>query len=761
MIGREVPRIEGFSKVTGRLTYVSDVEVPGMLHAKVLRSPFPHAKIKSIYTSKAERLQGVWAVLTGKETPGIPFGYMDSMADKLPLCRDVVRFVGDEVAAVAADDPETALDALELIDVEYEELAAVFDPEEALKPTAPKIHAKGNVAFFKRLEVGNVDKAFSEADLIHEGTYSTHRQAHVAFETRGCVAEWDAQGNLTVTSATQTPHIMKTEIAKSIGIPSSKVRVKYPPMGGAFGNRLVMSMLEPIAAMLAKKANRPVRLVNTREEEFLSARPRYPLTLKLKSAFRKDGRLMGCHAQIIGDNGAYNDKGPGIVGHGYRILGVLYNVPNIIYETSLVYTNNQPGTAFRGFGMPQSSFAIESHMDEAAEILGLDPIQIRLRNVSKPNMVTNAGAHIFSNGVAECVSKATVESGWGEKHGKKRQENGLLKGIGLALTLNTGGGNRKYGYNSADAFIKINDDGVITLITSAVDLGTGADTVMAQIVATVLGVAIEDVRIVGRDTEITPYDLGALADRTTFVHGNAVKAAAEDARRELLEAASHMLGKPVYEFDLGGGYVSVKNEDKRVRIAEVALHSITRLGKAISGKGRYHDELAPKVAFGEEGGFEFKGGGLDCPTWSFACHIAEVSIDPSTGRVKVENYAAAVDCGTVINPIGARGNVFGGISQGVGLTLMERLVIADGALVNPNLGDYKIPSFRDVPAIKTGFVETHDPLGPFGAKGLGDGVPSGVPGAIANAIYDAASVRIRDLPVTPEKLLAEMRRNKA
>ena len=760
MIGEKVPRIEGVSKVSGSLTYVSDIELPGMLYAKVLRSPFPHARIKSIDISKANRIPGVRAILTGKDTPGIPFGLPGSTGDKLPLCIDLVRFVGDEVAAVAADDPETALDAVESIDVEYEELPAIFDPHDALKSNALKVHPKGNLAFYKRLRVGSIEKAFREADLIHERRYETQRQAHVALETRGSIADWDLQGNLTVITTTQTPHTARTEIARCLGIPASKVRVKYPPMGGAFGNRLVINMIDPIAALLARKAGRPVRLVNTREEEFIAARARYPFTIMLKSAFRKNGRFIGCHAQIIGDNGAYNDKGPGIVGHGYRILGVLYNIPHILYETSLVYTNNPPGTSFRGFGMPQSSFAIESQLDEVSEMLKLDPAKLRLRNVSHANMKTDAGAQIYSNEIEECIRTATTQIKWSEKHGKRRQENGWLRGIGLACTLNTGGGNRKYGYNSADAFIKISEDGVVTLITPAVDLGTGAETVMAQIVSTVLGVSIENVRVVGRDTEITPYDLGALADRTTFVHGSATKSAAEDARSELLEAASHMLDKPEKDLRLANGDVYVKgnSKKKRAKIADVALYSVTRLGKAVTGKGRYLDELAPKVASGEQGGFEFEGGGLDCPTWSFACHIAEVQLDPLTGKVRVQNYVAAIDGGIIINPIGALGNAFGGISQGLGLALMENLRLEDGTVINPNLGDYKIPSFRDIPTIGLKFVNSVDPLGPFGAKGIGDGVPSGVPGAIANAIYDAAKVRIKCLPITPQDLLAAMRK---
>lgn len=751
VIGKSLPKLDSAGKVTGETKYTIDLNLPGMLYGKILRSPYPHAIIKKIDTSEAERLEGVRAVIAAKDTPKIKFSFNQKFADKLMLCDDRVRYIGDEVAAVAAISEEIAEEALKLIKVEYEPLPAVFNPEEAMKQDAPKVHPpNSNITLELHKEFGDVEKAFKESDYIFEDRYETVKVPHCCIETHSCVAKYEQSGKLTIWVPTQAPHTQRNEIARILGISPSKVRIIKPPVGGGFGGRLVIDMKSPIAAILSKKTGRPVKITNTRTEEFETARTRYPYIVYIKTGVKKDGKILARHMKIICDNGAYNDKGLATVNMVGVCFTVLYNVPNIKYDAYVVYTNKQYGTAFRGFGNPQFHYATETQLDMIAEKLGIDPAKLRLINANKPGDVALSGAKVSSCGFSECVEKATLLSGWKNRVKKGNQNGKVKKGFGLAMMIHPCGG-RHYGYNATDAFIKFSDDGMVTVVTPAVDVGQGAETVMGQIAAEVLGVKLDNIIIITGDTDIIPYDLGAFACRVTFVNGNAVKNAAEDAKKELFEVASEMLEIHPDDLTARDGRIYPRgSSEKGVEVSDVVKFSIDKRGKPISGRGKYIDHIAPQVAFD-------KGGGDVIPTFLFGCQVAEVEVDTETGIVNVVNITAAHDCGRALNPMAAEGQLEGACSQGIGFALTEELILKDGKSLNPNFLDYKIMTSMDAPGMKVELVEPYDPDGPFGAKGIGE--PGLVPTApaIANAIYNAIGVRVNKLPITAEKILAALK----
>ena len=754
VIGKPTPRLDGVLKVTGGMQYVYDMQLPGMLYGKVLRSPIAHGLIKKIDTSKAEQMEGVVAVITAKDTPRKKFsfsgGVVPDKADKLILCDEKVRYIGDEVAAVAAISPEIAQDAVESIDVEYEEIPGVFEPDDALKEGAPRIHDDGNLSYSKVFQVGNVEEAFKQKGLkFVEGEFSTHKAAHVCLEPKGCIADWKpGSEELTITTTTQAPHTLKQEIARTLDIPASKIRVIYPSSGGAFGSKLVMSPIEPIAVLLSKRAGRPVKIVNTREEEFTVSRTDYPYHMKVKLGITDSGRVVGIDSKIVVDNGAYNDKGPAVLARSTLALGSHYSIPNIRATSYLVYTNKQYCTAYRGFGKPQAVFAVESIMDVAAERLGLDPIEFREMNSTRSGERTPTGVPIFNDGLELCIHEAANRIGWQRRKQPKKVDlnQRYLIGKGIAIDAGTAAGTRKYGFNSTDAFIKFSEDGRATLITSGVEIGTGAVTSLAQIVAETLGLDLNDVDVSGFDTSFTPYDLGVFGNRTLFVHGNAAVNAATNAKKELIAAGAKMLGIPEETIDLSDGFLTVKNHpSERRSIKEVVKFALTTLGRTIAAKGSYIDNDAPLA---------LQGKAPNDATFAFAAHSVELQVDTETGLVKILKYVAAHDSGTIINPLTAKGVVLGGVVQAIGYTLMEDLIMEEGRVLNPNFLDYKIPAMEESPSgIEVVFVNVADPLGPFGAKGLGENACSPPVAAIANALYDATGIRFTQLPITPVKIL--------
>lgn len=746
VVGKGLPKIDSVGKATGAAQYTVDLKIPGMLHGKILRSPLPHARIKSIDVSRAEQLSGVHGVITAKDVPLNRFSFFQWLADKTILCSDKVRYVGDEVAAVATVDEDTAMNALDLINVEYEPLPAVYDAGEAMKPGAPLIHEKeNNIGFHVERVFGDLEKAFGECDFICEDRYVTDQVAHCCLEVSNCIVKWDPSGRLTIWANAQAPHTQRQEVARILGIPMRNVRIINSAMGGGFGSKLVMDMKLPIAAILSRKTGRPVKIENSRQEEFSTAKTRYGYTIDLKTGAKKDGSLWAREMKVIGDNGAYHDKGPATLNFSSMMFSVMYNIPNIRYEGTLVYTNKQMGTAFRGFGNPQITFACETQLDALAEKMGMDPLELRLKNANQPEQVTSCGAEITSCGIKECMEAAARAAQW-----QKKRKHGGLRGIGLANMVHTGAGGRFYGYNAADAFVKLSDDGTVTLITSALDMGQGAHTAMAQIVAEELGVNLEDVNIISNDTDLTPYDLGSWGSRATFMNGNAALDAAREAKKEIILVASEMTEADPTDIVLDEGKVFAKGAKDKYTFAELANYAVNKRGVPISGKGRFVDRLPPGYTIME-------AFAKNIPTFAFGTQVAEVEIDEETGEVRVLKVVAAHETGRTINATMAEGQIEGSVVQGIGYALMEKLVLEEGKVVNEGFLDYKIPTIGDISEIETILIETNDPHGPFGAKGIGE--PGLVPtaAAIANAIYNACGIRVRKLPIDREDLLRRLR----
>ena len=741
IIGQPTPLVEGAAKVTAEARYLEDLHEPGMLYGKILRSPLPHARILTIDTSRAEGLPGVISVITARDMPDIKFSFVPEYADKTPLCAPgrTVRYAGDEVAAVAALDEATAEEAARLIEVSYESLEPVLDVEAALSPDSPPVHDGGNLAYEVHKVEGDLEAAFAASDLVVEEEFETTRQSHAVMETRGCIVHWAATGDLTVWHQTQAPHTLRAEIARTLGIPERRVRVIQPETGGGFGSRLVMNVMVPIAAVLSRKAGRPVRIVNTRDEEFRCAGARYAYRFRLKLGCSRDGVIRAKSLEALGDNGAYNDKGISTINFITMAFFLSYDRhhPAASVDARLVYTNKPPGGAFRGFGHAEETFAFESVMETAAERLGLDPVEVRLKNLKRPCEVA-------------CVERATRvmrpgKPGAGAASGRTRT------GIGMAVLSETGAGLRYYRQNSTEAIVKVDRDGSVALIATIADVGTGTRTVMAQIAAEQLGVSVDRIRIFHNDTDVIPFDLGTWASRTTYVCGNAVAAAAADARRRLAEVAAGMLHATPETLVFAGDRVAATVEPGgETTFDEVVREAYDRQGLLIIGKGAFVDQEATRFVTND---YE-----AAAPVIAACCHVAEVRVDTDTGAVELLRYLAVHDVGKAINPLGLEGQIEGGVTQGLGYALFEDLALEGGQVLNPNMVDYRLPTFHTMPrALDTESVEGDPSDGPYGAKGVGE-LPFGpVAPAIANAIYNAVGVRVKTLPMTPERVLRGLR----
>jgi 4-hydroxybenzoyl-CoA reductase alpha subunit len=746
VIGKSSPRIDGKAKATGRATYLADLQLPRMLYGKVLRSPIPHGQILHIDTTKAEKIRGVKAIITGKQVPKIPFGFSHYRPNKLSLEDKKVRYIGDEVAALAAVDEDIAEEAIGMIKVDYKELPALFGPEEAMEPGAVKIHedVEQNIAGRVYREFGNIDEGLRISDLVFEDTYETQGVAHCCMETRGALAYFDGSGKLTLFSTTQFPHVLQDLLSKALNFPHGKIRVIKTFIGGAFGSRMSMDPIDVIAPLLAQKALSPVKITNSRQEEFSASRFRYPMKVYLKTGVKKDGILIARYGRVITDNGAYSNQGVTVTESACGKFIALYPAPHIKVEALIAYTNKSWGAAFRGYGGPQVHFAIESQIDTIAEGLGMDPMELRLKNVIQSGDRTIHGWKIGSCGLEECIRKSAEASGWKAKRGK-----GKNRGIGMASMIHTGGGSKQaHGTNFSSAIIKAQNDGSVDVFTGAADLGQGSDTMVAQIVAEILGLSPFDVNVVSADTDLTPPSLGARGSRQTFMEGNAIRLAALDVKKQILEQASKVLNERVEDLELKDKEVYLKKrKDKSIPISAVV--DIFGGGVPIVGKSHYIDTLST--------GVDSKGYGNFGPTYTFGAHVLEVEVDPETGYVKILNVVAAHDVGKLINPMSAEGQIEGGVSQGIGFGLTEKIEWDEGKVTNPSFLGYKIPNVLDMPTIRTIFVETNDPYGPFGAKGLAE--PGLIPTApaLANAIYDAVGVRVKSLPITPEKILKGIR----
>ncbi len=754
-VGDRVNRIDGREKVTGLATYGVDVSVPRMLFAKILRSPHPHALIRSIDTSRAEALAGVRAVVTADDQSGMTFGFLqmhaERFADQLPLAARKVRYVGEEVAAVAAIDEETAQIALDLIDVDYEVLPGVFDPEEALEDGAPIVHdgTERNLLDEVLMENGDLDAGFADADVVVEDWFRTTPASQVCLEPQQSVAQWDASGRLTIWASTQMPFLLRTHLARTMAMDESQIRIMRTAIGGGFGKRMEMHAADPIAALLARKAREAVKIVYTREEEFLATRCRHPLILRTRLGARHDGTLTALHMEVVTDSGAYASQAPGIT----RVAGgnamTLYRIPAVRFDAKIVYTNNPPGGAYRGYGNPQGTIALETTMDALAAKLGIDPVALRLKNTPRADSLSNLNQQITTCAASDCLEAVAERLGWEDaRRAGPVAVDGKIRSVGLACAVNVGGGARDLGNNDGcGAFVKIEDDGGVMLMTGGQEIGTGGSTMMAQVISQELGVPMDRIQVLNTDTDVMPWDIGCHAQRNAFVTGHAARLAAEDARAQLFDSAGDMLEAAPADLVAKDGRIFARGAPSRsVEISEaVRARHYRSGGTAILGKGFYDPPTVPT---------DPRGKGNKSASYSYACHGVEIEVELDTGRVSVLRVVAAHDCGRAINPMDVEGQIEGGVAQALGWALTEELVWREGRTLNPDLLDYKVLTPLDVPEIEVVLVETADPEGPYGAKGVAEIAIVPTAAAIANALDHALGARIRSLPFSPDKVLA-------
>lgn len=747
IVGQRVDRYEGHEKVTGEAKYIADIVLPGMLCGKILRSPYAHARIRNIDISRAQRVPGVRAVVTADDT--VKQGWGAFVHDQFPLSVGKARYVGDEVAAVAAIHQNAAEEAVELIEVEWEELPAVFDPEEAMLEGAPLVHddKDRNIAIHIDVERGDVQRAFEESDLILEDTFQSMHQWHIAIETIGSVAEYH-NGKYTIYMNTSTIFMARGRIALALGVQEGDVQIIQSAVGGGFGGKSCDDNNAIIAALLARKAGRPVRIINTREEEFLAgSRPRVPMKVWIKMGFMRDGRIRAKQLRIVADNGAYSGKAPAITGVAALRHDTAYRYSDVKSEAYLVYTNKIPTGAFRGFGNPSAEWALEQLIDAAAHQLGIDPLEMARLNAVEAGYISPHGNRVGSCELKQCIDLVEEMMDWK----KKRENKAPNHGLGIGCTVHVSGKRHFMDYDGATATVKVNEDGKVFIMSGEGEGGQGANTVMCMIVAEELGVPLGDVTISRADTDLTTYGLGAFGSRLTYVAGNAVRDAAAKAKLQIFEEAADLLDANVDELASRDGKVFVKGskETRSVTVADAARARLFRRGgKPIVAFGSFDADsiMQDATRYGNESG-----------GYNFGCQAAEVEVDPETGQVKILHYASAADCGTVINPVGAEGQVEGALAQGIGYAFTEGMTFEDGRPSAPNMSGYRIPSMRDMPKLSQAFADSYEPTGPFGAKGLGELGTDPTAAVIGNAIFDAVGVRIKTLPITPEKVLKALR----
>ncbi|MEK7700535.1 MAG: xanthine dehydrogenase family protein molybdopterin-binding subunit [candidate division NC10 bacterium] len=745
VIGRTVPKRDGAEKATGRTRFLHDLDVPRMAHGRILRARFPHARLVRIDTSRARSLPGVLAVLTGDDVEPQPFGFAK---DQTALKRGKVRCIRDEVAAVAAETREVAEAALDLIVVEYEELPAVFEPLAALEAGAPLVHEElgtNQHSLRYRFAHGDVDRAFAEAAAVVEDTYRLPFVTHACLGTMVAVADWDLQDSLTMWTTTQVPFLYQRDLAEALRITGDRVRVLQPPVGGNFGRGLDIYPIDVIAALLARRVRRPVKIEFDRVEEFVACPGREPCTIRLRTAGDRDGRLLARDAHVTIDNGAYTSWGSTTPSVMLSTVAGLYRVPNVRFDTTIVYTNNPYSGSMRGYGNPESTFAVESQMDDLADRLGMDRLELRRRNANTPGEVHPQGFVLTSFAMTDCIdaaAEAVTKNAPPLRPGWKR-------GVGYAGMFHVGGGARIYRSDGCGAIVKLDDFGKVSLITGATEIGQGSETVLAMIVAETLGVPLERVDVINSDTSVRPWDVGTHASRTTFVGGNAARLAAEKVKAQLLEMAAAQFDEPATNLDIKGGWVFLRREPQR-RLAYAAVARaghFKRHGRVLVAEAFYD----PPTAMLDK---DFQGNVSAAYTSAF--QAALVDVDAETGKVEVRRMASAHDVGRALNPGAAEGQVHGGIHMGLGYALGERLVVEEGQILTQSFMDYAVLRADDMPEIVVKLIETVDQEGPFGAKGLGESGVIPVAAAVRNAIKDAIGIRFHEIPITPQRVRAAL-----
>ena len=785
-VGKSIPRTIEVDKVTGRAIYIDDLKRPGMLYGKILYSEYASARIKNIDTKKAKKLPGVRAVLTGYDIPDVRVGFLK---DQTVLKRDVVRQFRDEVAAVAAISPEVAEEAIDLIDVEYEELPAVFDPLEAMKEGAPLVHeidargrpAKTNVLPLPwKFKAGDVDQARKDSAYIVKDNVSTTWVNQCCMGTSGCVAEFDMNDNLTLYNQTNVVFHDKQRIAEyfaNIGLKRKKVRVVNAIVGGSFGTKLDTDIYEFICIHLALKTRRPVKILFSREEEFRALPPRQPAIFTIEQGCDREGKLTFRKVEAILDNGSYTSWGATTPSVMMMPISSLYRVPNVFFEATCVYTNNIYCQAMRGYGNPQASFAVETSMDTLAEEAGIDPAEFRLINRNYSGDLTPMRLKITSCGMEDCINSVKEKLNWDEKKGKKGH-----RGVGMASLIHVAGGARVYLSDGHGIMIKVDEDGYVDVLESGTDQGQGSPTVISQMIAEALGFRPDDVSLTFGDSGLCLWDAGTHASRHTFMAGNAAIRACGKAKKQILEMAAEYMPSLIkkdfkkkkrkdpefVEPDLDYGLISNPEDldikDRIIFPKSEPDHPYFRMDVSqVLKRGLHVGAGESKVVVAED--FydpptemldrEMKGN-LSM-TYAFGTTGVEVEVDEKTGEVQIIKLVAAHDVGKAINPTLLLGQIYGAAYTGVGYGLTEEIKLENGKVMNPNFLDYKMLTAKDVIPIDPVVIETGDEDGPFGAKGVGE--PGLVPTApaIANAVYDAIGVRIRDLPITPEKVLAALK----
>ncbi len=743
--------VDAMEKSTGRGMYVEDFVYPGMLHCRLVRADHPHADIDGVDFSKAEELDGFVAGLApGEPGTGARFGVLPISEDESALPSPRSLYSGGIVAAVACEDEVTAREAAALVRVTYTLLDPVLRPKDALAETDCPLH-EGTVEgtnIHKKVdqEFGDPDGAFERASSVAEGTFVFHGINHGFTEPIGCVAVPEANGRMTLVSATQVPHYLHRSLARVLDLPMHRVRIIKPLVGGGFGGKSDPFPHEMVAALLARKTGRPVKLIFDREEVFLNNHGRHPTDYKIRIAADEEGNLLGLDAFALIDGGAWGSFG--VVTTYYN--GVLslgpYRLPAFKYSGRRVYTNKPASGAMRGHGSVNARFAFETCLDEIAEDLGRDPIDLRIQNALPANTTTLNHLRITSNGFVECLEKVRERSGWAEKHGKLPYGRGIGVGCGFYISGSALPIHRTRTPQST-VHLKIDLDGGITIHSMAADIGQGSDTMLTQCVSEAMGVSMDRCRVKARDTDTGPLDLGSYSSRVTFMAGNAALRAGEAALRKLQRACSRLTGLSAEEFERGEGEIYFHRSNPSVTVSfEDALTEALADRGALAVKGIYR---APKLG----GSFKGSGAGLS-PTYSYQAFVAEVEVDPETGFVRAQKIWAAHDCGRALNLTAVEGQIEGSVHMGMGQALTEEMKYQKGQLLNGSLLEYKIPTPIETPEIEAIVVESIDPEGPLGAKECGEGALAPVIPAIANAIHDAVGVRLREVPMTPERVLA-------
>ena len=776
VVGKPFRKVDARAKCTGQTKFADDIFLPRMLACKILRSHEPHALIKSIDVSKALALPGVFAVVTGKDFP-IPYGILPVSQDEHALCVDKVRFVGDPVAAVAAIDEDVAFDAMNLIEVEYERLQTITSIEEGLLVDEPRIHEYGdggNVHKKVSLEFGDVEEGFAEADLIREDTFFYEGNTHLPMEQHAAVAYFDTDEKLTLWSSTQTPHYVHRALTKVLEIPASHIRVIATPNGGGFGGKSDPFNHEVVVSKLAMMTGRPVKCTLTREEVFYCHRGRHPVLMHVKTGVKKDGAITAMHFKSFLDGGAYGSYGVASTFYTGALQTVTYEVPRYKFQGARVFTNKPPCGPKRGHGTPQPRYALEVHLDKIAEQLNLDPAEMRRRYLVQPNSVTANYLRIGSMGLGACIDKVVEGSDWKNKFswwhrlqsveglpGKNKSQTEVRataanrKGIGIACSSYICGAGLPIYWNNmpqSGVQLRLDRQGGVCVMCGSTDIGQGSDSILAYIVAEILGIDPFDIRVVTADTDLTPVDLGSYSSRVTLMTGNAAIQAAERARELLTIAVAEKLSVPIENISFADRRAfDVENPEVGMSFAEAVVLAESKFG-TIGTVGSYSPPRSPG---------KYKGAGVGpSPAYSYSAAVAEVDVDPATGIVTVERVWIAHDIGKSINPVLVMGQVEGSVYMGLGEILMEEMSYrANRNAVHkfPSMLEYKSPTTMEMCDVKTYLIEDPDPNGPFGAKEVGQGPLLPVPPAVANAVYNAVGVRIDEVPITPEKVLKALR----